>query len=332
MKLQQNLYAAVLSALLPLMLFSCIKEEAAQGKATVTMTFTTRATTQGAPVTGDGLEERERMQSLRVIVVRTATQEIVYNLSYSTFDKDDSQNRRLYKTITFGELTVNAAGENFDFYAIANEGGIGSNRDWDNITVNDLTTISLDVDDLTAMNNGTAKIPQTGHKTITVKPTDDGGIQQENIELEFVVAKVKLTVKNPSLAEQNVTGITVTGVNKTSTGLFASDNLSGTTTGSLTLGNIDVPAATTETGDGEDSTYGYIYENSGGDYVLTADWGKTENDIIERTIDLTNEGITEIPRGRMLNIIVTLSVDATVDEFHAGIFAWDEANMDVEFN
>lgn len=328
MKLQQNLYAAVLSALLPLMLFSCIKEEAAQGKATVTMTFTTRATTQGAPVTGDGLEERERMQSLRVIVVRTATQEIVYNLSYS-FDKDDSQNGRLYKTITFGELTVNAAGENFDFYAIANEGGIGSNRDWDNITVNDLTTISLDVDDLTAMNdmNNDTPIPQTGHKMITVKPTDDGGIQQENIELEFVVAKVKLTVRNPSLAAQKVTGITVTGVNKTSTGLFASGGQSGTTTNeTLTLADIDVPASTASTYS-EASTYGYIYANSGGDYQFSATWRN-----VERTIDLKIEGITEIPRGRMLHIIVTLGVNATVDEFHAGIFAWDTADMNVEFN
>ena len=107
---------AGLLLLLTLLPVSCIKDDyAAKGTATVTMTFTTRAISNSTTrATGD-LLDNEQMKTLRVIVARSSNSEILYNVKYSIEASETS------KTITFSELTVNKAGEDFDFYAIANE-------------------------------------------------------------------------------------------------------------------------------------------------------------------------------------------------------------------
>lgn len=327
MKLQmKNLYAtacAVLPALLLMLpaLSSCGRDDyAPKGRAAVTMTFATRAVAQAEPVAGNDLEERERMRTLRVIVARHGSGEIVYNLYYTGSDFAEDPEGRLYKTVTFGELTVDAEGEEFDFYAIANEAGTGYAGSWDDIAVSDLTAMELDAGALVSM-NGDAPIPQTGHELIRVKPQEGGGIQQETIQLEFAVAKVKFTVKN-TLPDngQTVGGIAVDGVNTAGTPLFAG-GISERADGTAALGTLVVPAS------GEASLTGYIYENSGGAYRLSATWNGTLYEM-----DIRGEGVTEIPRGTMLRITVTLAAEVEIEVFNAGVYEWDEAEMDVEFN
>lgn len=132
--------ALFVMALLPV---SCIKDNFTAGEnASVTMTFTTRVGSD-TQVSGDDLATNERMKSLRVIVARTSTKEVLYNVKYDTFDKGD--NGQLYKTITFSELTTNKDGEDFDFYAIANEEAFGGLSDGTNINLDDLNTKVIDL-------------------------------------------------------------------------------------------------------------------------------------------------------------------------------------------
>lgn len=152
---------AGLLLLLTLLPVSCIKDDyAPKGTATVTMTFTTRAISNPTASAG-GLEANEHMRTLRVIVARTSG-EILYNLRYDIDENETS------KTITFSEMTVEKTGEAFDFYAIANEDGIGYSGIWNNVTINDLKGMSLNDELLTNANDASTntRIPQTAYRQI----------------------------------------------------------------------------------------------------------------------------------------------------------------------
>lgn len=282
----------LLLALLPV---SCIKDDyAPKDKATVTVTFTTRAISGNPNTTAGTLEEYEHMRTLRVIVARSSDNEILYNVKYDIAENETS------KTITFSELTVNKGGENFDFYAIANEAGTGFN-DWGSVLVNTLASINLE--NIGTLNNGQTFIPQTAKATIKVTP-QESGIQIATIPLQFAVAKVRLTINNTSTAEQTVNDIKLSGLNMTSTPLFAGTDLSNVISGVLELGNMTISA-------GESATvYAYFYENQNteGYYRLTANWNDKEQTLLLQTgSDDNKQTITEIPRGQMLDINVTLN-------------------------
>lgn len=276
------------------------------------MTFTTRAISNPTTTAG-GLEANEHMRTLRVIVARQ-NGEILYNLKYDIAENETS------KTITFSEMTVNADGETFDFYAIANEEGVGYNRSWENVTVADLKGMNLQSGFLT--NANTSKdtyIPQTAYKQIRVVPQSGGGIQSETMKLDFAVAKVRLTINNTSSAVQEVSGINLSGLNMTSTPLFAGTDLSNVVNGELELGTVTVPANESAT------VYAYFFENTGGDYALTADWNNNP-----QTLDIKAANITEIRRGTELNINIKLN--ATIPsspEFYIEVVPWTEVEVDV---
>lgn len=144
--------------LLSLLPMSCIKDNyAPRGNATVTMTFTTKTISNSSVTraTGD-LLDNEQMQTLRVIVARSSNSEILYNVKY------DIQPNETQKTITFSELTVNKDGEDFDFYAIANEAGfLKTNESLEGTSVN-ITDLYDRV--LTGGFAVGAALPQTGYK------------------------------------------------------------------------------------------------------------------------------------------------------------------------
>lgn len=276
------------------------------------MTFTTRAISNPATTAG-GLEDNEHMRTLRVIVARQ-NGEILYNLKYDIAENETS------KTITFSEMTVNADGETFDFYAIANEKGVGYSGSWENVTVADLKGMNLQSGFLTNANaSKDTYIPQTAYKQIRVAPQSGGGIQSETMKLDFAVAKVRLTINNTSSAEQTVSDINLSGLNMTSTPLFASGTLSGETGGTLSLGNMTIDANSTAT------VYAYFFENTGGDYALTANWNGNPH-----TLDIKAADITEISRGTELNINIKLN--ATIPsspEFSIEVVPWAEVEVDV---
>lgn len=311
--------AAVCLLLLALLPASCIKDDyAAKEKATVSMTFTTRAI--GNPMANAGrLKANEHMRTLRVIVARESG-EILYNLKYVIAEKETS------KTITFSELTVNAEGEDFDFYAIANEEGVGYSGNWDNVSITDLKDMNLQGGFLTDANDASknTKIPQTAYKQITVTTQTDGGIQSENMKLDFAVAKVRLTITNTSSGEQNVNDIKLSGVNMTSTPLFAGETLLGENNNeTLDLGDMTIPANESAT------VYAYFFENQNSNgYKLTAFWKKNQTLLLQTGSDDNKQTITEIPRGTELNINITLSATSE-PEFNIEVVPWEEVNVDV---
>lgn len=311
--------AAVCLLLLALLPASCIKDDyAAKEKATVQVTFTTRAI--GNPVANaGGLEANEHMRTLRVIVARKSG-EILYNLKYEIGEEETS------KTITFSELTVNADGEAFDFYAIANEEGVGyTDKSWDNVSVADLKGMELPATFLTDANASTnTKIPQTAYMQITVAPQAGGGIQSATMKLDFAVSKVRLTITNTSSGEQNVNDIKLSGVNMTSTLLFAGETLLGENNNeTLDLGDMTIPANESAT------VYAYFFENQNSNgYKLTAFWKKNQTLLLQTGSDDNKQTITEIPRGTELNINITLSATSE-PEFNIEVVPWEEVNVDV---
>lgn len=276
------------------------------------MTFTTRAISNPTTTAG-GLEDNEHMRTLRVIVARQ-NGEILYNLKYDIAENETS------KTITFSEMTVNAKGETFDFYAIANEEGVEYSKSWENVTVADLKGMNLQSGFLTNANaSKNTMIPQTAYKQIRVAPQSGGGIQSETMKLDFAVAKVRLTINNTSSAEQTVSDINLSGLNMTSTPLFASGTLSGEPGGTLSLGDMTIDDNSTAT------VYAYFFENTGGDYALTANWNGNLH-----TLDIKAADITEISRGTELNINIKLN--ATIPsspEFYIEVVPWTEVEVDV---
>lgn len=314
MKKHRYLAAACL-LLLSLLAVSCISDDyPVRDKATVKMTFTTRAISNPTTTAG-GLEANEHMSTLRVIVARQKNGEILYNLKYDIAENETS------KTITFSEMTVNAKGEIFDFYAIANEEGVGYDGSWENVTVADLKGMNLSEEGFLADANASKDtyIPQTAYKQIRVAPQSGGGIQSETMKLDFAVAKVRLTINNTSSAEQTVSNINLSGLNMTSTPLFAETDLSNVVIGELKLGTMTVPANESAT------VYAYFFENTGGDYALTADWNNNP-----QKLDIKAANITEIRRGTELNINIKLN--ATIPsspEFYIEVVPWAEVEVDV---
>lgn len=313
MKKHRYLAAACL-LLLSLLAVSCISDDyPVRDKATVKMTFTTRAISNPATTAG-GLEDNEHMRTLRVIVARQ-NGEILYNLKYDIAENETS------KTITFSEMTVNADGETFDFYAIANEAGVGYGS-WDDVTVADLKGMNLQSGFLTNANaSKDTYIPQTAYKQIRVAPQSGGGIQSETMKLDFAVAKVRLTINNTSAGDQYVNNINLSGLNIESTPLFANGTLSAVKEGTLSLGNMTgnmtIHANSTAT------VYAYFFENTGGDYALTANWNNKQ-----QTLDIKDAGITEISRGTELNINITLNATTTLT-FNIEVVPWAEVEVDV---
>lgn len=305
--------AAIFLLLLSLLAVSCISDDyPVREKATVKMTFTTRAISNPT-VDAGGLEANEHMRTLRVIVARK-NGEILYNLKYDIAEDETS------KTITFSEMTVNADGEAFDFYAIANEDGVGYSGDWNNVSINDLQGMNLQSGFLTNANTSTdTYIPQTAYKQITVVPRTGGGIQSETMQLDFAVAKVRLTINNTSSGEQYVNDINLSGVNMTSTPLFAGTDLSNVVNGELELGDMTIHANSTAT------VYAYFFENTGGNYILSASWNG------DQTLDITNAvtpNITQISRGTELDINITLNA-TTTPTFNIEVVPWTTVEVDV---
>lgn len=290
---------AGLLLLLTLLPVSCIKDDyAPKGTATVTMTFTTRAISNSTTrATGD-LLNNEQMKTLRVIVARNTTNEILYNVKYAIDASETS------KTITFSELTVNKDGENFKFYAIANEDGfLSTGESLDGTSVN-LTGLYDRV--LTGGFAKDATLPQVGYREIEVKP-QESGIQHEDMKLDFPAGKIQLTFVNETGKEVNLTNVKVPSVAPNQAYLFYHGRIPAETTltGDVNFGSITVPSGT-ESDPASCSDYRYIYPGAAGEgnYKLTADWNG-DREALLKTTEAPN-GISSIPRNRLVNIVVTL--------------------------
>lgn len=298
---------------------SCIKDEYAENKekATVQVTFTTRAVSDGT-IVGDELADNERMKTLRVIVAKG--DKILYNEYYTGDDFAENGNGQRYKTVTFSELvTKDEADRTFVFYAIANEAGTGYN-DWADISISTLESRTI-----SKSFNSSSLIPQTAKKEITVKIAQEGdGIQKETMQLEFVVAKVQLIVVNETEAEQTLRGISISkaDIEAQETGLFPpSENTT------LPEGDKDV-VMNDMTLNGDESSamfsqIAYVYENSATvGYIFNATWNGNN----QPPVDLS--AVEALPRGKELRITIHLKQNATA-QFEYEVLDWTNVRVDI---
>lgn len=303
--------------LLVLLPTSCAKEDNVGEKASVTMTFLARAESD-TQTSESNLLENKGMKTLRVIVARQLTGEVLYNVKYNSFDKDE--NGRLYKTITFSELTVEKDGENFDFYAIANEAAFGGISEGKDVNLTELDGLMINLTD----NNSSDKplvitekgIPQTNKMTVNISPTSDKSL---TMQLEFVVAKVDLTFHNTTNASQDITDLRFIDImpENTTTSLLKPEEVKVIGDRDLNLEAISVEGQQTVT-----KTF-YIYETkaSGAGYQFLANWITSQN------VPL---GLSEIRRGENLKIDITL-IKREGLKVSWSVKPWEGEDTDLEF-
>lgn len=297
---------AVAVVAVALLSVSCIKDNdpAVGGKASVTMTFTTRVSDN---VTAGNLLDNEQMRKLRVIVARSNTNDIIYNVSYD-IQPDETQ-----KVIHFSELTVNKDGENFDFYAIANEDAFltgGESLEGKNVSLSALKSRILTKD---FNNPALSKIPQAAFMTIKVGPSEQ---KSATMNLLFPLAKVVLNFDNQTGESVDLTNVAISGIANQGylfKDIYADSYPQGTAgSGTVQFGNegtLQVPVG--EVADADASPYiRYLYPwTSGNAYKLTATWGSKTHEVVFKIGD---EELKELEAGQQLNVNVTLLVNKQV--------------------
>lgn len=294
---------------------SCIKEDNVDMEnASITMTFSTRANLQVG--NGDSqLADNEEMKTLRVIVARQ-NGDVVYNI------KTEIQKEETSKKFIFNELTVKPEGENFDFYAIANEEGLHFDEELgftlDNIKTDEQLQV-LRNSILAQLPQEGESIPQTLWSTQTVTP---GTNDNFSMNLQFTVVKLTLELINDTNLPQTITDIKWENTNAENTSLFPSQLLPGNKKEDIVVSDMTVPSAETLV------KSVYVFENqmtSSLPYSFSAQWKG------ERTIDLSKD-ITELSRGSELYIKVHLLNTATV-EFGYQVRDWTEVSINLpEYN
>lgn len=293
------LLAVVLAmALLPV---SCIKEDypVAAEKASVTMTFTTRVSDN---VTAGNLLDKEQMQTLRVIVARSGTNDIIYNVSYQ-IQPDEKQ-----KTIRFSELTVKKEGEDIDFYAIANEQAFlsgGESLEGKNVNLGALKARILTKD---FNNPALSLIPQAAFTTIKVGPNEQ---KKASMKLLFPLVKVVLNFDNQTGEPVGLTNVQIDGIADQGY-LFKDVQREYPQAGMRTVKFGTDGALTVPDGEVADVApfvrYLYPWKHDDG-WKLTATWGSSPH---EAVFKVNNEVLKELQHGQQLNVNVLLMVNKQV--------------------
>lgn len=318
---------AVAVVAVALLSVSCIKDNdpAVGGKASVTMTFTTRVSDN---VTAGNLLDNEQMRKLRVIVARSGTNDIIYNVSY------DIQPGETQKVIHFSELTVNKDGENFDFYAIANEDAFltgGESLEGKNV-ISALKSCILKKD---FNSPALSKIPQAAFKTITVGPSEN---TSATMNLLFPLAKVVLNFDNQTGESVDLTNVAISGIANRGylfKDIYADSYPQGTAgSGTVQFGNegtLQVPVG--EVADADASPYiRYLYPwTSGNAYKLTATWGSKTHEVVFKIGD---EELKKLEAGQQLNVNVSLIANSLKVALTVSPWTVDDAVLDfsTEFN
>lgn len=324
-------YALLAAAVVAVALLSvsCIKDSdlTAGEKASVTMTFTTRVSDN---VTAEKLLDNEQMQTLRVIVARSGTNDIIYNVSYD-IQPDETQ-----KTIRFSELTVNKDGENFDFYAIANEQAFlsdGKSLEGKNVDLGALKAHILNKD---FNKRALSPIPQAAFKPITVGPSEN---TSATMNLLFPLAKVVLNFDNQTGESVGLTNVQIDGT--ADQGYLFKDvdvdkrpEYPQATAGMGTVkfgtdGALTVPAG--EVADVAPFVrYLYPWNHDDG-WKLTATWGSSPH---EAVFKVNNEVLKKLQHGQQLNVNVLLIANSLKVSLTVSDWTVDDAelNFSTKFN
>lgn len=324
--------AATLMAILCLLPASCITDDApaATEKATVTMTFTTRAVTDDT--NGSSLLDNEQMRTLHVIMVRSSDSEVILNERYDIAPEVTSQ------TITYNDLVVDKNnGTEFDFYAIVNEGSLTLTEEVTEI-LNSKTTIdnvSLLENVILGENGFDFQNPPTDKKTLpqTVmrKNVRLEAEKSQNValQLQFPVAKVCLKFINNTDKEQELTNIKMPNVKPNKGYLFVKENNLPTQisyTDLLLKESITIASSLKES----EEIISYLYPGHiGTGYELVTNWEYVGPQSL--TLQKNNETLTHLSAGECLNIIVTLNSTPKDTELQWTISGWTKEEIDVPF-
>lgn len=323
-------YALLAAAVVAVALLSvsCIKDSdlTAGEKASVTMTFTTRVSDN---VTAGNLLDNEQMQTLRVIVARSGTNDIIYNVSYQ-IQPDETQ-----KTIRFSELTVKKEGEDIDFYAIANEQAFLSGRESLEGKNVDLGALKARILRKDFNSPALSKIPQAAFKTITVGPNEN---TSATMNLLFPLAKVVLNFDNQTGESVDLTNVAISGIANRGylfKDIYADSYPQGTAgSGTVKFGNegtLQVPVG--EVADADASPYiRYLYPwTSGNAYKLTATWGSKTHEVVFKIGD---EELKKLEAGQQLNVNVSLIANSLKVALTVSPWTVDDAelNFSTKFN
>ena len=311
-------YTGAMLLLLACCLTSCIKEDyAVADKASVTLTFTTRAN----GTTDSNLEAGEGMKHLRVLVVDQATSEIRFNY------EREFQANEISATVTFGDLY---AGHTYDFYAIANEESFGGDFSG-TPDLKQLYETLLDEEPRMLINASAGKhLPAAAKRSLKITGNEN---QQLEIEMQRVVAKARVNFINQTGAKQQITGIRLVKVGAANTSLFPKNYEMTYTPGDagsvdLAWGDVTVSASMDATAS---TALGYFYESTApeGGYALQATWnGKP------KTFPLTEmgggNGLSQILRNAFINITLTLKQNDWKLEYE--VLDWEDApEINIDF-
>lgn len=296
-------YALLAAAVVAVALLSvsCIKDSdlTAGEKASVTMTFTTRVSDN---VTAENLLDNEQMSTLRVIVARSGTNDIIYNVSYQ-IQPDEAQ-----KTIRFSELTVKKDGENFDFYAIANEEAfLGEGESLEGKSV-DLSALKSRILRKDFNSRALSLIPQAAFETIKVGPNEQ---KKARMKLLFPLVKVVLNFDNQTGESVGLTNVQIDGTADQGY-LFKDVQREYPQAGMRTVKFGTDGALTVPDGEVADVApfvrYLYPWKHDDG-WKLTATWGSSPH---EAVFKVNNEVLKELQHGQQLNVNVLLMVNKQV--------------------
>lgn len=323
-------YALLAAAVVAVALLSvsCIKDSdlTAGEKASVTMTFTTRVSDN---VTAGNLLDNEQMQTLRVIVARSGTNDIIYNVSYQ-IQPDEKQ-----KTIRFSELTVKKEGEDIDFYAIANEQAFlsdGESLEGKNVNLGELKARILTEDFNNPALPALSLIPQAAFETIKVGPNEQKTAQ---MKLLFPLVKVVLNFDNQTGESVGLTNVQIDDI--ADQGYLFKDvhpEYPQATAGMGTVkfgtdGALTVPAG--EVADVAPFVrYLYPWNHDDG-WKLTATWGSSPH---EAVFKVNNEVLKKLQHGQQLNVNVLLMANSLKVSLTVSDWTVDDQILDfsTEFN
>lgn len=322
-------YALLAAAVVAVALLSvsCIKDSdlTAGEKASVTMTFTTRVSDN---VTAENLLDNEQMRKLRVIVARSGTNDIIYNVSY------DIQPDERWKTIRFSELTVNKDGENFDFYAIANEEAfLGEGESLEGKSV-DLSALKSRILRKDFNSSALSKIPQAAFKPITVGPNEN---TSATMNLLFPLAKVVLNFDNQTGESVDLTNVQIDGTADQGYLFKDVDELLEYPQATAGMGTVKFGtdgALTVPAGEVADVApfvrYLYPWNHDDG-WKLTATWGSSPH---EAVFKVNNEVLKKLQHGQQLNVNVLLIANSLKVSLTVSDWTVDDQILDfsTEFN
>ena len=316
-------YTGAALLLLACSLTSCIKEDyAAADKASVQLTFTTRA--NGDNADPHAVEEGEGMKHLRVIVADQQSKVVRFNREFDVPDNATSH------TVRFGDLY---AGRTYDFYAIANEASFGGN--FDNYVEgeslgneNALLNYQITADANTLITNG---LPAAGKASLPVTATEN---QSLTIEMQRAVAKARVNFINETGTEQIITDVKLLKVGAESTVLFPISGAMNYTpndqgTVNLELGDVTIAAPQ---GTKASTSTGYFYESQApdGGYVLQATWnGNTKNFSLVNDMTGGSSLQSAILRNKFLNITITLKANDWKLDYE--IIPWEDNEVSLDF-